>query len=193
MTAWLCPEVLLVLSGVALILVDALAPHGLRKGVSFLALVLSISLLGWTLWSSSQPLPDSWKNLFLVDGITVVFKPFFILCLVGVSLISMRYKLGTEESVRAEFMALPFFATAGLCLLAGARDFLAIFVALELVSISLYLLAAFHRTKPSSLEAGMKLLVMGGLSTGFLVMGIAWLYAASGSTEFSSILLQQAG
>jgi len=89
MTAWLCPEVLLVLSGVALILVDALAPHGLRKGVSFLALVLSISLLVWTLWSSSQPLPESWKNLFLVDGITVVFKPFFILCLVGVSLISM--------------------------------------------------------------------------------------------------------
>jgi NADH-quinone oxidoreductase subunit N len=193
MTAWLCPEVLLVLSGVALTLVAALSPHGLRKGVSFLALVLSLSLLGWTLWSSSQPLPDSWKNLFLVDGITVVFKPFFILCLVGVSLISMRYKLGTEESVRAEFMALPFFATAGLCLLAGARDFLAIFVALELVSISLYLLAAFHRTKPSSLEAGMKLLVMGGLSTGFLVMGIAWLYAASGTTEFSRILLQQAG
>lgn len=193
MTAWLCPEVLLVLSGVGLILVDALAPHGLRKVVSFLALALSISLLGWMLSSSAQPLPESWKNLFVADGITVVFKPFFVLCLVGVSLISFRYKLGTEESVRAEFMALPFFATAGLCLLAEARDFLAMFVALELVSISLYLLAAFHRIKPASLEAGMKLLVMGGLSTGFLVMGIAWFYAASGTTEFSRILLQQAG
>jgi NADH-quinone oxidoreductase subunit N len=66
-------------------------------------------------------------------------------------------------------------------------------VALELVSISLYLLVAFHRTKQASLEAGIKLLVMGGLSTGFLVMGIAWVYAAAGTTEFSRLLLEQAG
>lgn len=101
--------------------------------------------------------------------------------------------MGREEAVRSEFLALPFFSTAGLCLLASAHDFLAIFVALELVAISLYLLVAFQRTQVRSLEAGMKLLVMGGLSTGFLVMGIAWLYAAAGTTEFTRILLEQAG
>lgn len=193
MSGWFCPEVLFVLVGVLLILVDAIAPRGVRSWISPLALSLSVGLLFWTIWSAGQPLPDSWRNLFITDGLSSLFKPFFSICLVAVTAMSTRYRLGTEENVRAEFFALPFFATAGLCLLASAHDFLAVFVALELVSISLYLLAAFHRSKPASLEAGIKLLVMGGLSTGFLVMGIAWLYAAAGTTEFSRLLLEQAG
>ncbi|MFA9196165.1 MAG: NADH-quinone oxidoreductase subunit N [Aliarcobacter sp.] len=193
MTAWLSPEVLLVLAGVGLILVDSLTPRSWRRLISPLAFVLALGLLFWTPWSSGQSVPDSWRNLFVSDGLSSIFKPFFVLCLVAVTGMSARYRLGTEESVRAEFLALPFFSTAGLCLLASARDFLAVFVALELVSISLYLLVAFHRTKQASLEAGIKLLVMGGLSTGFLVMGIAWLYAAAGTTEFSRLLLEQAG
>ncbi|NDH86285.1 NADH-quinone oxidoreductase subunit N, partial [bacterium] len=193
MTAWLSPEVLLVLAGVGLILVDSLAPRSWKRLISPLAFVFALGLLFWTPWSSGQSVPESWRNLFVSDGLSSIFKPFFVLCLVAVTGMSARYRLGTEESVRAEFLALPFFSTAGLCLLASARDFLAVFVALELVSISLYLLVAFHRTKQASLEAGIKLLVMGGLSTGFLVMGIAWVYAAAGTTEFSRLLLEQAG
>ena len=193
MTLWLIPEVLFVLAGVGLILVDSLCPLSWRKWISTLAFGCSFVLLVWTTWSSGTPVPDCWSRHFLVDGLSSIFKPFFALCLVAVTAMSARYRLGTEESVRAEFLALPFFSTAGLCLLVSAHDFLAIFVALELVSISLYLLVAFHRTKQASLEAGIKLLVMGGLSTGFLVMGIAWLYAAAGTTEFSRLLLEQAG
>lgn len=158
-----------------------------------LALTLSLALFFWTLFTAGRPLPESWGNLLVTDPLSSLFKPFFALCLVGVTLMSIRYRLSTDETVRGELLALPFFPTAGLCLLASARDFLAIFVALELVSISLYLLTAFHRAKPASLEAGIKLLVMGGLSTGFLVMGLAWLYAAAGTTEFSRLLLEQAG
>jgi len=193
MSGWFCPEVLLVLAGVVLILADSLVADGKKEWLPKLALVISFALLGWTLWGADQPMPTSWGNLFVRDGLSLVFQPFFVLCLVGVTFMSVRYPMGKEEVVRAEFLALPFFSTAGLCLLASARDFLAIFVALELVAISLYLLAAFHRSRAASLEAGMKLLVMGGLSTGFLVMGIAWLYAATGSTDFSKILLDQAG
>jgi len=193
MNRWICPEVLLVLTGVTLILADALIPAGKKGWLPRLAIFLSSVLFAFTVWQSGQPMPEVWANLFVTDGLSSVFKPFFVLCLVGVTLISVRYPMGREEVVRAEFLALPFFSTAGLCLLASARDFLAIFVALELVAISLYLLAAFHRTRVASLEAGMKLLVMGGLSTGFLVMGIAWLYAATGTTEFTRIILEQAG
>jgi NADH-quinone oxidoreductase subunit N len=193
MSPWLCPEVLLVLAGVGLILTDALLPPGKRGVLPGIALVTSCVLLAGTIWQSGQPMPYSWGNLFVTDGLSSVFKPFFVLCLVGVTLISVRTPMGREETVRSEFLALPFFSTAGLCLLASAHDFLAIFVALELVAISLYLLVAFQRNQVKSLEAGMKLLVMGGLSTGFLVMGIAWLYAAAGTTEFTRILLEQAG
>jgi len=190
---WFCPEVLFVIAGVGIILTDCLAPDTLRRLLSPLALGLSVILLVWTLLRSGQPMPASWSNLLVTDGLSALFKPFFALCLVAVTLMSTRYRLGSDETVRGELLALPFFPTAGLCLLASARDFLAIFVALELVSISLYLLTSFHRAKPASLEAGIKLLVMGGLSTGFLIMGIAWLYAAAGTTEFSRLLLEQAG
>ncbi len=193
MSGWFCPEVCLVFSGVGLILADSLLPEGKKGWIPGVAMGLSFAILVLTLGQSGQPMPSSWQNLFLTDGLSSVFKPFFVLCLLGVTLISIRTPMEREERVRAEWIALPFFPTAGLCLLVSAHDFLAIFVALELVAISLYLLAAFQRTRATSLEAGMKLLVMGGLSTGFLVMGIAWLYAAAGSTEFSKILVEQAG
>ncbi len=193
MTAWLAPEILLTLAGVGLILLDALAPESLRRRIPLVALFSSLGILAWSLCPASRGLPASWTHLFLSDGLTATFKPFFLLCLLVVIVMASRYRLEADETVRGEFLALPFFPTAGLCLLASARDFLAVFVALELVSISLYLLVAFHRAKPSSLEAGIKLLVMGGLSTGFLVMGIAWLYAGAGTTEFSKLLLGQAG
>lgn len=193
MSTWLCPEVLLVLVGVGLILVDCLFPTARRQFLGPLAVGLTFLLFVWSLIVSGRPMPGGWENLFVTDGLSALFKPFFILCLVAVTLMSVRYRLGTDETVRGELIALPFFPTAGLCLLASARDFLAVFVALELVSISLYLLTAFHRSKSASLEAGIKLLVMGGLSTGFLILGIAWLYAAVGTTEFSRLLLEQAG
>lgn len=193
MSLWLCPEVLFVLSGVGLILVDCLAPHLGKRLLGPLAVGISMLLFVWVSLSSGRPMPASWANLLVTDGLSTLFKPFFALCLVAVTLMSARTRLGPDEAVKGELLALPFFPTAGLCLLASARDFLAVFVALELVSISLYLLTAFHRAKPASLEAGIKLLVMGGLSTGFLIMGIAWLYAAAGTTEFSRLLLEQAG
>ena len=193
MSKWFSPEILLTLAGVGLILVDSLAPERIRRRIPLLALLSSLGILVWSLCPSSRVLPPSWLHLFVSDGLSAVFKPFFLLCLVVVTGMASRYRLAADEMVRGEFLVLPFFPTAGLCLLASARDFLAVFVALELVSISLYLLAAFHRAKPASLEAGIKLLVMGGLSTGFLVMGIAWLYAGAGTTEFSKLLLFQAG
>ncbi|NBS55001.1 NADH-quinone oxidoreductase subunit N, partial [bacterium] len=193
MSAWFFPEILLTLAGVGLILMDALAPEGIRRRIPLFALLASLGILAWSLVPASRVLPTSWLSLFVSDGLSAVFKPFFLLCLVVVTAMACRYRLEADETVRGEFLALPFFPTAGLCLLASARDFLAVFVALEMVSISLYLLAAFHRAKPASLEAGIKLLVMGGLSTGFLVMGIAWLYAGAGTTDFSRLLLTQAG
>ena len=193
MNAWLFPEILLTLAGVGLVLMDALAPESIRRRIPLFALLASLGILGWSLVPASRVLPPSWLNLFVSDGLSVVFKPFFLLCLVVVIAMACRYRLEADETVRGEFLALPFFPTVGLCLLASARDFLAVFVALEMVSISFYLLTAFHRAKPASLEAGIKLLVMGGLSTGFLVMGIAWLYAGAGTTEFSRLLLTQAG
>ena len=69
--------------------------------------------------------------------------------------------------------------------MASATDLISIFVSLELVTITFYVMVAFMRRNVGSLEAGVKYLILGALSTGFLVYGIAWLYGALGTTDIS--------
>src|SRR5262249_31802455 len=82
-----------------------------------------------------------------------------------------------------EFVALPLFTCAGLMYLVSATDFVFIFVSLELVTVSFYVLISFTRRNPLTLEAGMKYLVLSALSTAFLVYGIAWIFGATGQTN----------
>ena len=86
-----------------------------------------------------------------------------------------------------EFVILPLFTTAGLMLLASANDFMLLFVALELVTISFYILVAYQRRSLVALEAGVKYLILGGLSSAFLVMGVAYIFGLTGSTRFDTI------
>lgn len=91
------------------------------------------------------------------------------------------------ENGTGEYYALPVFACAGMMWMASARDLVSIFVALELVTITFYILVAFMRRQVGSLEAGVKHLILGALSTSFLVYGIAWIYGTTGTTNLAEI------
>src|SRR5881628_3901622 len=93
---------------------------------------------------------------------------------------------GTQDGL-GEFFAVPLFACAGLMYLVSAIDFVFIFVALELVTVSFYVLVSFTRRNPTTLEAGTKYLVLSALSTAFLVYGIAWIFGATGQTNLYRI------
>lgn len=86
-----------------------------------------------------------------------------------------------------EFFALPVLTCLGLMWMASAIDFVMAFVSIELVTISFYILVSYMRRSASSLEAGVKYLILGALSTGFLVYGITWIYGATGQTNFARI------
>ncbi|MEO1843022.1 MAG: proton-conducting transporter membrane subunit, partial [Akkermansiaceae bacterium] len=92
-----------------------------------------------------------------------------------------------SEQGTGEYYALPVFACAGMMWMASARDLVSIFVSLELVTITFYILVAFMRRQVGSLEAGVKYLILGALSTGFLVYGMAWIYGVTGTTDLASI------
>jgi NADH-quinone oxidoreductase subunit N len=95
---------------------------------------------------------------------------------------------GTDaESGIGEFLALPVFTCAGLMWMASANDFVMIFVSLELVTISFYILVAYMRRNTASLEAGVKYLILGALSTGFLVYGMTWIFGMTGETNLAAI------
>src|SRR5205814_7788953 len=91
------------------------------------------------------------------------------------------------QSGLGEFFALPIFTCAGLMWMASAIDFVMIFVSLELVTVSFYVLVSFTRRNPATLEAGVKYLILSALSTGFLVYGITWIFGVTGETNLARV------
>ncbi len=116
------------------------------------------------------------------------FKRFALLTTAIVLVMSVDY-LGvvrkftpgaTAQGGLGEFLALPVLTCAGLMWMASAVDFVMIFVSLELVTISFYVLVSYTRRNAASLEAGVKYLILGALSTGFFVYGITWIFGITG-------------
>ena len=91
-----------------------------------------------------------------------------------------------------EFFALPVFTCLGLMWMVSAVDFVMIFVSLELVTISFYVLVSYMRRSGASLEAGVKYLILGALSTGFFVYGITWIFGITGQTNLEKVALKLA-
>ncbi|MGF1678144.1 MAG: NADH-quinone oxidoreductase subunit N [Candidatus Methylacidiphilales bacterium] len=184
----LLPEVVLVLTGVILLLFDAFAP---KATVGFLG---KLSLAGvlvalastFTLDPGAGPL---WEGLYAVDSLALFFKQFFLITLFWV--LAMNFKPAEVMRYGAtESFVLPIFCAVGMLVLASAVDFMTLFVGLELVTISFYVMVALRRGHKASLEAGVKYLIIGALSTGFLVYGIAFLYGSTGTTDLSALILR---
>ncbi len=139
------------------------------------------------------PVPE-WMERFYSDNqtarfykiIAVISTILVLLMSVDFSKVLTKFTTGDDDdSAIGEFYCLPIFACAGLMWMASSTDLVSIFVSLELVTITFYVMVAFMRRNVGSLEAGVKYLILGALSTGFLVYGIAWLYGAMGTTEIS--------
>jgi NADH-quinone oxidoreductase subunit N len=94
---------------------------------------------------------------------------------------------GSAQSGLGEFFALPILTCAGMMWMSSANDFILIFVSLELVTISFYVLVAYTRRNAASLEAGVKYLILSALATGFTVYGITWIYGVTGQTNLTQI------
>lgn len=115
-------------------------------------------------------------------------------------LISYDYRKITCESVNGgltqegsgEFNILPLIATAGICALSKAQDLITLFVSLEVVTLSSYVLVGYYRRNQGSIEAGVKYLILGALSTGMLVFGAAWYFGMTGSFVLDPVIYAQA-
>jgi NADH-quinone oxidoreductase subunit N len=138
----------------------------------------------WPLW-----------NFYQFDSLARFYKIFALVTTIFVVLMSIDYRKilarytdhpGSENGT-GEFYALPVFACAGMMWLASAKDLAGAFVALELVTVTFYILVAYMRRNVGSLEAGVKYLILGALSTGFLVYGIAWVYGATGTMNLAQL------
>lgn len=167
------PECFLSLSALVLLLWQALAKiHDKSIGVLVLAdyLVAGVLLLPFV---ENQGI--FWNGLYVWDKMAVLWKVFFLITGFLVSYLSLESDRLIPKA-RSEFYILPLFTTAGMALLASVRDFILLFVGLEIVTVSFYVFVAFQREFPSALEAGVKYLIIGALASSFLVMGIAFVF-----------------
>ncbi len=114
----------------------------------------------------------AFSRSYVLDPLALFFKRFFLVAAVLVLIMAAEFADRIEAGI-SEYYSLILFALAGMMFAASANDFTLLFVSLELITVTFYVLTSFRRSSVQSLEAGVKYLVIGGLSTGFTVFGIA--------------------
>jgi NADH-quinone oxidoreductase subunit N len=130
----------------------------------------------------------SYQSMFVGDGYALVLNFVFIVAAMLSILVAISY-LGDRGLQRGEYYALLLFSTGGMMLMAGATDMVTIFMGLEVMSIALYILAAFNRQRMGSGEAGMKYFILGAFASAFFLYGVALLYGVTGSTNLNEMRL----
>ncbi|MEW5828245.1 MAG: NADH-quinone oxidoreductase subunit N, partial [Chloroflexota bacterium] len=182
----LLPLIVLTVWACALLIVDLFIPKA-RKGLTALLAVFGLALtLGLTLAQFGDS-STGFSGMVILDGFSTFVNALLLVS--GLLAIGLAYgyvkRMGLE---RGEFYTLTLFSVTGMMLMAQAADLVIVFLALELLSIPLYVLAAFARPQLDSEEAGMKYFLLGAFSAGFVVYGIALAYGATGSTALSAII-----
>lgn len=186
-------EILVVLAGLALLLADLWTPAEKKRRLGYyavgaLGLVLALS---FATFATAGGNGSAFHGMFLQDGLSLFFKRFFLLAAILVLLMSVEFADRFDAGV-TEYYALVLFALAGMMLAASANDFILVFVALELITVTFYVLTSFQRRRVQSLEAGVKYLILGALAAAFLVFGIALIFGAANTTRFE-VLASRAG
>ena len=180
------PLTFLIVWACVLLLADLFVPKE-RKGITALLAAFGLALtLGFTLAQIGSQ-QTGFSGMVVIDGFAVFVNALLLVSgLLGISLAYGYVKrMGLE---RGEYYTLLLFSVTGMMLMAQAADLIVVFLSLELLSIPLYVLAAFARPKVESEEAGIKYFLLGAFATGFIVYGTALVFGASSSTNLAAIV-----
>jgi len=157
-------------------------------------IILSVAVLGLLL-SAAAAFITSGNNQILFGGMLKLnqISLFFDMLYIFIGLITLIFSQGYLEKrgskSRGEYPALILFAVIGMMLMTRANDLVIVFLGLELLSISLYVLVGFLRHDNLSNESGLKYLLLGAFATGFFLFGAAITYGATGTTNYDGIVL----
>ncbi len=179
------PELIVVGTAIVVLFLELVVPPDRRD---WLAAVTVVGLLGalvtsLPLWGQNRA---AFGDTVVGDSLAAFFNVLLIVISILTVLISPRF-LRALDLDYGEYYILLLGATAGMMLLAAATSLMTIFLGIELLSISLYVLSGFARTAARSQEAALKYLLLGGFATGFLLYGMALIYGATGSTTLRGI------
>ncbi len=183
------PELVVTLAAVIVLLINAwrhqtAADSRFAGMVSLAGLVAALAVLG-ALWRGGAA-PLGAPNMIALDGYRFGAQLLILGASIGTVLLSLDY-LERESLIAPEYYSLLLMATSGMMFLAGAEDLIVLFLGLEVMSVPVYVLAAFNRKSAVSAEAGLKYFLVGALASAFLLYGIALTYGATGSTALTVV------
>jgi NADH-quinone oxidoreductase subunit N len=180
----LAPELVIALGAMVLLMIGAYSSSRSYSTVNGLAVLLLVAAGAWTLFWSADG--EAFAGAFVSDPFARFMK---LLTLVGSALtLVMSTGFAREQKFdKFEYPVLVLLATLGMLLMISANDMIALYLGLELQSLSLYVVAAINRDSLRSTEAGLKYFVLGALSSGMLLYGISLVYGYTGSTGFEQI------
>src|SRR5437868_6454700 len=185
------PEVILTVFGCAALVLDVMLPRALKKVVAW----VSLSGVGLSLVSLGILYPNLVNNqsarvgffeMILVDDYAVVFKLMFLIGAAISIILSIKY-LDEEGEQHGEYYSLILFSVVGMMFMASAVDLLSLFISLELMAISVYILVGYLKRDRKSNEAAMKYFLLGAFSSGVLLYGMSMVYGLTGSTNLAKI------
>ncbi|MCP5518648.1 MAG: NADH-quinone oxidoreductase subunit N [Verrucomicrobiales bacterium] len=179
-------ELAVLAAGLTLLLLDLWTPPAQKRHLGYVAAIL-VGVIFVGSFALLVPEPQfAFGGMYVLDELALFFKRFFLLAAGLILVMSVEFADRFEAGV-AEYYALTLFALVGMMFAASAHDFTLLFVALELVTVCFYILTSFQRRRSQSLEAGVKYLIIGALSGGFMVYGIALIYGTAGTLDFAEL------
>jgi NADH-quinone oxidoreductase subunit N len=186
----IAPELILTACACLALVMEVVLPYRKSKLVAYFALAgiaLAGASLGVQFWFSQDILPlTGFYGTVRIDGFALVFKAIFIIAAGLAVAISTRY-LDIEGEQHGEYYALILFATVGMMFLACGYDLIVLYISLELMALTFYVLVAFTKREKRSNEAAMKYFLLGAFSSGVLLYGMSLLYGIAGSTNLGQI------
>ena len=189
----IAPEIILSLCACVALVMEVVLPYRRGRWVGYFALgatalaAASVLVLGWPFLSGAGAGPlMGFYGTVKVDGFAVVFKLIFLLSAALTVAVSLRY-LDVEGEQRGEYYSLVLFATTGMMFLGSGYDLIVLYISLELMALTFYVLVGYAKRERASNEAGMKYFLLGAFSSGVLLYGMSLLYGVAGSTNLGEI------
>jgi NADH-quinone oxidoreductase subunit N len=181
------PEIILTLTGIVVMLIDASMPVGWqRRPLGWVAALGTTGALWSSLWQLNLPTGTGFFGTVETSPFTV----FFHVLICGIVLVALLLALDTlpeDSHHQGEYYALVVFGAVGMCLLTSAVELLVVFIALEISSISTYVLAGYRKHTGQGPEAAIKYFLLGSFATAFLLYGIALIFGATRTTQIYEI------
>lgn len=182
------PELILTACACVALVMEVILPYRKSKLTAYFALAgVALTFVSVALQWRGLPLPsDGFYGMVRIDGFALLFKGIFLISAALAIGISTRF-LDIEGEQHGEYYALILFATVGMMFIASGYDLISLYISLELMALTFYVLVAFTKREKKSNEAAMKYFLLGAFSSGILLYGMSLIYGIAGSTNIGEI------